>query len=110
MLFRSHGVLAYLSGFAETCECREGWVVMPNGRYFDRTDSLKWPLYSIPHVRVIYYPTFLDETKSIEVEDDPLLSDLGVFASMAIPGEIEKSLPSISEMPRPEEWEEKGES
>lgn len=102
---RDHSVLSYLSGFAESCECREGWVVMPNGRYFDRQDSLKFPLYEVPNIRVIYYPTFVDVEELGKEEEDSLTSDLGVYAAMALPRDMDELMPSISEMPAPKESE-----
>lgn len=91
---RDNSTLHYLSGFAESCEPREGWVVMPNGRYFDRTDSLKFPLYPVPKVRVIYRG-FVDELSDI-VNDEELWSpvDVGIFADQMVPGDEEPEIPS----------------
>lgn len=86
---RDNSTLHYLSGFAESCEPREGWVVMPNGRYFDRSDSLKFPLYEIPKVRVVYRG-FVDEIADGPVHDDSWTRiDLGVFAGSIAPPEKE---------------------
>lgn len=96
---RDHSTLHYLSGFAENCEAREGWVVMPNGRYFDRTDSLKFPLYDVPNVRVIYRG-FVDEIRDVpagEVLFDRV--DAGVFSAMLQKPDAEPVIPSRYEMP-----------
>lgn len=95
---RDSSVLHYLSGFAENCEPREGWVVMPNGRYFDRSDSLKFPLYEIPPVRVIYRG-FVDE-----VTDHPQLDELwsrvdaGIFAGQMVRPDPLLEIPSRYEI------------
>jgi hypothetical protein len=94
---RDNSVLHYLSGFAETCEPREGWVVMPNGRYFDRTDSLKFPLYEIPPIRVIYR-NFVDEEHDTQSPDelwDRL--DLGMYA--------DQMTEPVQEIPAPSRYE-----
>jgi hypothetical protein len=86
--------LHYLSGFAENCEPREGWVVMPNGRYFDRSDSLKFPLYPIPQVRVIYRG-FVDEIGNTEAPDELWdRVDPGLFADKMIRPEQQAVIPS----------------
>jgi hypothetical protein len=95
---RDNGTLHYLSGFAENCEPREGWVVMPNGRYFDRSDSLKFPLYEIPPVRVIYRG-FVDEIDHAPAEDELWdRVDLGLFADKIIQPEQQPAIPSIFEL------------
>lgn len=91
---RDNSTLHYLSGFAESCEPNEGWVVMPNGRYFDRQDSLKWPLYEIPPIRVIYRG-FVDEHKDVTAPEELFSQvDLGIFADQAIPPEADILIPS----------------
>jgi hypothetical protein len=93
-----HSVLHYLSGFAESCEPKEGWVVMPNGRYFDRMDSLKFPLYEIPPVKVIYRG-FVDEMSDVTAPDELWdRVDLGVFADQAIVPEPLQKIPSRYEI------------
>jgi len=94
---RDNGTLHYLSGFAENCEPREGWVVMPNGRYFDRSDSLKFPLYPIPAIRVIYRG-FVDEIGNGPADDELWdRVDLGVFSDKVIEPEKEIKIPSYYE-------------
>lgn len=91
---RDNSILHYLSGFAESCEAREGWVIMPNGRYFDRTDSLKFPLYQVPPVRVIYRG-FVDEIRDISAPDEMFdRVDVGIFADQMIRPEPEAAIPS----------------
>lgn len=100
---RDNSTLHYLSGFADSCEPREGWVIMPNGRYFDRTDSLKFPLYKVPEVRVIYR-NFVDEITDLPVQDvmfDRI--DTGIFSDrMQIP-DVEPVMPSRYEISKGEE-------
>lgn len=99
---RDSSVLHYLSGFAENCEPREGWVVMPNGRYFDRSDSLKFPLYEIPPVRVIYRG-FVDETNDIASSDESWQrADPGIFAGQMIQPEQDERIPSRYEIEQEE--------
>lgn len=96
---RDNSILNYLSGFATNCEPREGWVVMPNGRYFDRSDSLKFPLYPIPPVRVIYRG-FVDEiTDNQTPEEFWTRVDPGVFADQMVEPEKQQAMPSRYEIP-----------
>lgn len=96
---RDNNTLHYLSGFAETCEPREGWVVMPNGRYFDRSDSLKFPFYPIPAIRAIYRG-FVDEVRDLPEDEELWTGDLGVFAAEMIKPEVQEVGPSrFGELP-----------
>lgn len=91
---RDNSTLHYLSGFAESCEPREGWVVMPNGRYFDRSDSLKFPFYPIPDIKVIYRG-FVDEVSDTSTPDvmfDRI--DTGIFSDQMQKPEAEPVMPS----------------
>jgi hypothetical protein len=71
---------------------------MPNGRYFDRQDSLKWPLYEVPPVRVIYRG-FVDETRDLPAPDELFDQvDLGIFAGQAVPPDADLLIPSRYEI------------
>jgi len=95
---RDNSTLHYLSGFAENCEPREGWVVMPNGRYFDRSDSLKFPLYPVPPVRVIYRD-FVDEVRDRPAPDELFNRvDVGIYSDQMVEPEKEPVIPSRYEI------------
>lgn len=70
--------------------------MMPNGRYFDRFDSLKFPLYEIPPVRVIYRG-FVDEIdNNLDlIEGYPL--EAGRFADLMVAPEPTVRIPSYFE-------------
>jgi hypothetical protein len=71
---------------------------MPNGRYFDRSDSLKFPLYPIPPIRVIYRG-FVDEIGNLSENDELWKSvDPGLFAGQMIKPEQQPEIPSRYEL------------
>lgn len=93
---RDHPVLNYLSGFARSCETKEGWIVLPNGDYYGKNGPIPFPYYEPAKVRIIYRG-FVDEEKDLPDEEMTGI-DQGIYSQFMKAEEPEQAIPSRYEV------------
>ncbi len=94
---RDNPTINYLSGFARTCEPRNGWVVLPNGQYYGRSSPIKFPFYPCPPgIRLVYHQ-FADLMK--DTEDEELFPELGRLAYTETSAELIRSSLAKEDLP-----------